>query len=75
MPSIGSLGASFVLADAPFPDLLIQAYIHNENQLVALSDSSWEDFTDIGRITGSYIIFYQGVPIDHRPHVPVPVAQ
>ena len=28
-----------------------------------------------GRSTGAYIIFYQGGPIDHGTHVPVPVAQ
>ena len=39
------------------------------------SDSSWKDFTDNGRSTGAYIIFYQGVPIDHGTHVPGPVAQ
>ena len=39
------------------------------------SDSSWKDFPDTGRSTGAYIIFYQGVPIDHGTHVPGPVAQ
>ena len=38
-------------------------------------DSSWQDFPDTGRITGSYIIFYQGGPIYHGTHVPEPVAQ
>ena len=38
------------------------------------SDSSWQDCPDPGRSTGAYIIFYQGVPIDHGTHVPVPVA-
>ena len=37
--------------------------------------SSWEDFTDTGRSTGAYILFYWGVPIDHFTHVPGPVAQ
>ena len=39
------------------------------------SDSSRQDCPDTTRRTGSYIIFYQGVPIDHVKHVPVPVAQ
>ena len=38
-----------------------------------LSDSSWQDFSEIGIITGAYIIFYQGGPIDHGTHVPGPV--
>ena len=38
-------------------------------------DSSWKDCPDTGRSTGAYIIFYQGGPIDHGTHVPVPVAQ
>ena len=41
----------------------------------AFSDSSWQDFPDTGRSTGAYIIFYQGGPIDHGTHFPVPVAQ
>ena len=36
---------------------------------------SWQDCPDTGRSTGAYIIFYQGVPIDHSTPVPVPVAQ
>ena len=36
---------------------------------------SWQDCPDTGRSTGAYIIFYQGVPIDHSTHVPGPVAQ
>ena len=27
------------------------------------------------RSTGAYIIFYQGGPIDHGTHIPVPVSQ
>ena len=39
------------------------------------SDSSWQDCPDTRRSIGSYIIFYQGEPIDHGIHVPGPVAQ
>ena len=39
------------------------------------SDFSWQDCPDTGRISGQYIIFYQGGPIDHGTHVPGPVAQ
>ena len=42
---------------------------------MAFSDSSWKDCPDTVRITGAYIIFYQGGPIDHGTHVPVPVAK
>ena len=43
--------------------------------MMDFSDSSWQDFPDTGRSTGAYIIFYQGGPIYHDTHVPVPVAQ
>ena len=36
--------------------------------------SSWKDFTDTVRTTGSYIVFYKGVPINHFTHVPGPVS-
>ena len=56
-------------------DLFSQANIKNKNHLMDFSGSSWQDFPDTGIITGAYIIFYQGGPIDHGTHVPVPVAQ
>ena len=34
-----------------------------------------QDCLDTDGSTGAYIIFYQGGPIDHITHVPVPVAQ
>ena len=34
-----------------------------------------KDFTDSGIITGEYIVFYQGGPIDHFTHVQGSVAQ
>ena len=40
-----------------------------------LSESSWQDFPSTVRITGAYIIFYQGGNIDHGAHVTVPVDQ
>ena len=42
---------------------------------MAFSDSSGKYFPDTGRSTGAYIIFYQGGPINHGIHVPVPVAK
>ena len=63
------------MKDAPLSILLRKASIKNENQLMALSNSSWQDFPDTGRSTVSYIIFYQGGPIDHGKHVPGPVSQ
>ena len=63
------------LNDAPVTDILIQANIKTKNNLMAFSDSSWQDCPDTGRSTGAYIIFYQGGPIDHGTPVPGPVAQ
>ena len=39
--------------DAPLFDLLGQASIKNENHLMAFSDSSWQDFPETARSTGS----------------------
>ena len=61
--------------DAPVSDLLRQAVIKTENHLMAFSDSSWQDCSDTGRSKVSYVIFYQGGPIDHSTHVPGPVSQ
>ena len=60
---------------APVSELLIQSSINTENQLMAFSDSIWQDCPDTGRITGSYIIFYQVGTIDHGTHFPRLVAQ
>ena len=61
--------------DATVSDMLRQAVIKTENQLMVFYDSSWQDFPDTGRSTGAYIIFYQGGTIDHNTHVLVPVDQ
>ena len=61
--------------DAPVSDLFRQARIKTENQLMDFSDSSWQDFLDTGRSIVSYIIFYQGGPVDHGTNVPGPVVQ
>ena len=61
--------------DAPVTDLLRQASIKTEDQLIKFYDYSCQYFPDTLRSTGAYIIFYQGGPIDHSTHVPVPVAQ
>ena len=63
------------IKDVTLSDLLRQDNIYTENQLMAFSDYSWQDFPDTGRSTGLYIIFYQGGTIDHFTQVPVPVAQ
>ena len=39
--------------DAPLYELLRQASIKTENQLIDFSDYSWQDFPGTGRITGS----------------------
>ena len=63
------------LNDATVTDLSRQANIKTNNNLMAFSDSSWQDCPDTGRSTGAYIIYYQGGPIDHGTHVPGPVAK
>ena len=60
---------------APLSDLLIQASIKTENKLMDFSDSSCQYFTDTGRHTGAYNIFYQGGTIDHGIIVEGPVSQ
>ena len=60
---------------AQVTDLLRQANIKTNNNLMAFSDSSWQDCPDTGRSTGAYIIYYQGGTIDHGTHVPGPVSQ
>ena len=61
--------------DEAVSDLLIQASINTENQLMAFSYSIWQDFPNTGRSTGEYIIFFQGLPTDHGTNVPGPVSQ
>ena len=56
-------------------NILRQANIKTNKKLMDFSDSSCKDCPETGRSKGAYIIFYQGVPIDHGTHVPVPVAQ
>ena len=63
------------MKDAPLYDILRQASINTENQLMDFPDSGWKDCPDTGRSTGTYIIFYRGGPIDHVTHVPGPVDQ
>ena len=63
------------MKDTPLADLFRQDIINTENQLMAFSDSSWQDCTDTGISTGAYMIFYQGVKIDHGTHVTGTVAQ
>ena len=63
------------IEDAPLSDLLIQAIIKTENQFMVFFGSIWQYCPDTGRSTETYIVFYQGEPIDHFTHVPVPVNQ
>ena len=60
--------------DALVSDLLRQASIMTENQLMDFYDSIRQGCPDSGIITGAYITFYQGGPIDHGTHVPRTVA-
>ena len=57
------------MKDAPLSDLLRQAIIKTDNQLMAFYDSSWKDCPYTGRSTGAYIIFYQGKIIDHITYI------
>ena len=72
-----NLGLSYYaeMNDAPISDLLIQASINTENQLMVFSDSSCKDFPETSRSTGSYIISYQGRKIYHGTHVSGSVSQ
>ena len=62
------------MKDAPLSELLRQAGIKTENQLMSFSYYSWKYCPDTGRSTGAYIIFYQGRPTYHGTHVLGPVA-
>ena len=42
---------------------------------MAFYDYSWQDCSDTGRSTGSYIIFYQGEKIEHGTNFSGPVDQ
>ena len=59
--------------DAPLSDLLRQAIINTESQLMDFSDSSWKYCPDNVRSTVTYIIFYQGGLIEHGTNVTGPV--
>ena len=59
--------------NSPVSDVLRQASIKTENKLMVFSDYSWQDFPGAVRITGVYIVFHQGGPIDHGIHVLGPV--
>ena len=63
------------MKDALLLDILRQANIKTDKQLRAFYDSSWKYCTETGISTGSYIIFYQGGPIDHVTHVPGTVVK
>ena len=63
------------MKDAYLSNLLRQDSIKNENQLMDLSGSSWQDYPDTGRSTGEFIIFYQVGIIDHVTHFTGPVSQ
>ena len=63
------------MKDAHLSELLRQAIIKTDNQLMVFHYSSWKGCPDTDRSTGACIIFYQVGPIDHGTHVPGPVAQ
>ena len=59
----------------PLYNLLRQDNLKTENHLMAFYGSSCKYFPYTGRITGSYIIFYQCGEIDHGTHVTGTVYQ
>ena len=61
--------------DVPVTDLLTQASIKTENQLMSFYDSIWQKYLGTGIIIVAYIIFFQGGKIDHGTHVTGLVAQ
>ena len=63
------------IEDAPLSDLLRQARIKTDNQLIVFYDSIYHDYPDIGRSIGAYTVFYQVETIDNFTHVPGPVPQ
>ena len=63
------------MEDAPLSNLLKQARIKTDNQLMVLSNFIIQDYPDNGISTGAYIVFYQGEPIDHCTYVTGTVYQ
>ena len=51
------------MKDTLLSDLLRQANINTDNQLMDLSDSSWKDLPCTGRNIGSYIMFIMVVQL------------
>ena len=63
------------IEDAIISGILIQSVINTENQLIVLSDSSWNYCPDAGRSTVAYIVVYQCGTIDPFTHVLGPISQ
>ena len=63
------------IEDATISDLLMQASINTDYQLMVFYYSRWKGFPDTGRSIGENIFFFHGVPVDHFTHVPGPVAK
>ena len=63
------------MKDEPLSDLLRQASIKTDNQLMAFSDSSWIYCPGNVRVQQNTLSVYQGGIIDCGTHVPGPVAQ
>ena len=63
------------IEDASLSDILRQSIIKTENQLMVFFESRYKYCPGTGRSTGSYLVFYQGGPIDNCTHVSGPVAQ
>ena len=46
----------------------------DEEIIVTVTDSSWNDYFDRGRCTGGNCTIVQSGPVDHSSHLPIPVA-
>ena len=56
-------------------DVLRNASIDTENQLMMFYDYICQDYPYTGSITGAYMLFYQDGKIDYCTHVPVTISQ
>ena len=57
------------MKDAPLSDLLRQAIIKTENQLMEFCDSSWQDCPETGGSRGAYIISFINMGLLNISHM------
>jgi hypothetical protein len=59
---------------SPLGRILDEVGIDTNTELVAATDSSWQDCPDTGRSTGGYYVLFCGGIVDSSSNVPGPVA-